>query len=179
MFEGKQIDIQGFQIPSNAPLFLVILGIHVLAGLTCVVTGVFAMLSKKQHGFHSKSGNIYYKSLWVMFITASVIAILRWKEDYYLFILGLIAFCVAFTGRRAVKNQWPKWSIIHITGMGLSYIFLLTAFYVDNGKFLPVWKDFYPWVYWVLPGAVGIPIILITLFRHPLSKKYFSKFVAR
>jgi hypothetical protein len=175
MFEGKQIDLQGFQIPSNAPLFLIILSIHVLAGLTCVVTGVFAMLSKKQHGFHSKCGNIYYKSLWVVFITASVIAIMRWKEDYYLFILGLISFCAAFTGRMAVKNQWPKWSIVHISGMGFSYIFLITAFYVDNGKFLPVWKEFYPIAYWTLPVAVGTPIILLALLRHPLSRNYFRK----
>lgn len=175
MFEGKPIDVQGFLLPSNAPLFLIILSIHVLAGLTCVVAGVFAMLSKKQHGFHSKSGNIYYKFLWVVFITATIIAVLRWKEDYYLFILGSISFCSSFIGRQAIKNKWPKWSIIHITGMGLSYIFLLTAFYVDNGKFLPVWKDFHPLVYWLLPGMIGIPIIIRTLFLHPLSKNYFAR----
>ena len=28
--------------------------------------------------------------------------------------------------------------------MGLSYILLLTAFYVDNGKSLPLWKDLLP-----------------------------------
>lgn len=175
MFEGKEIVVQGFQIPSDAPLFLIILSIHILAGLTCAVTGVFAMLSKKQHGFHSKSGNIYYRSLWIVFITASIIAIMRWQEDYYLFILGLISFCAAFIGRSAIKRKWPKWSVMHITGMGLSYIFLLTAFYVDNGKFLPVWKDFYPLVYWLLPGAIGIPIIIRTLLRHPLSKSYFGR----
>ncbi len=175
MLEGKPIDVQGFQIPSNAPLFLIILSIHILAGLICVATGVFAMLSKKQHGFHSKSGYIYYKSLWVVFITASVIAVLRWQEDHYLFILGLISFCAAFIGRMAIKNKWPKWSIIHITGMGLSYIFLLTAFYVDNGKFLPVWKNFHPLVYWLLPTVIGVPIIIRTLLHHPLSKSYFSR----
>lgn len=175
MFEGRQIIVQGFQIPSNAPLFLIVLSLHILAGLTCAVTGVLAMLSKKQHGFHSKCGNIYYKSLWVVFVTASVMAILKWKEDYYLFILGLISFCTAFIARKAIKNKWSKWSIIHISGMGLSYVFLLTAFYVDNGKFLPVWKDFNPLVYWLLPGAIGIPIIIRTLFRHPLSKDYFSR----
>ncbi|MBS1688767.1 MAG: DUF2306 domain-containing protein [Bacteroidetes bacterium] len=174
MFEGKQIDIQGFQIPSNAPLFLAILSIHVLAGLTCAISGVFATLSRKQHGFHSKAGNVYYKSLWAVFITASVMAALRWKEDYYLFILGLISLSMAYIGRKAVKNKWPKWSIIHIIGMGMSYIFLLTAFYVDNGKFLPVWKNFHPVIYWLLPGIIGIPIIIRTLLRHPLSRNYFN-----
>ena len=174
MFQGKPIDIQGFQIPSDAPLFLIILSIHILAGLTCALTGVFAMVSKKQHGFYSKSGSIYYWSLSVVFITASVIAITRWREDYYLFILGLISFGTAFIARKAIRNRWRKWSIIHITGMGLSYILLLTAFYVDNGKFLPVWKDFPPLVYWLLPGLIGVPIIVRTLLRHPLSKNYFG-----
>ena len=120
MFEGKHIVVQGFQIPSDAPLFLIILSMHILAGLTCVVIGVLAMLSKKQHGFHSKCGNIYYKSLWIVFTTATIMAILRWKEDHYLLILGLFSLCTAFIARMAIRNKWPKWSIIHITGMGLS-----------------------------------------------------------
>jgi hypothetical protein len=56
MFEGKQIDVQGFQIPSNAPLFLAILSLHVSAGLTCVVAGVFAMLSKNNMDFIQSQG---------------------------------------------------------------------------------------------------------------------------
>ncbi len=175
MFEGKPIVVQGFQIPSDALPFLILISIHILAGLTCAVSGVFAMLVKKQHGVHSISGSVYYWCLWVVFITATIIAIYRWKEDYYLFILGLVSFCFAFVARTAIKNKWQKWSVIHIAGMGLSYIFLLTAFYVDNGKFLPVWKNLHPIVYWLLPGAIGIPIILRTLRRHPLSRNYFRK----
>jgi len=28
-----------------------------------------------------------------------------------------------------------------MTGMSLSYVLMLIAFYVDNGKQLPIWKD--------------------------------------
>lgn len=59
--------------------------------------------------------------------------------------------------------------------MSTSYIILLTAFYVDNGEFLPIWKNFNALVYWLLPAVVGIPFIVRTLRRHPLSKKYFEK----
>ncbi len=173
MFEGNKIVVEGFEIPYDSPLFLTLVAIHVLAGLTCVVTGAMAMFAKKQAGLHPKAGTVYYMSLWIVFITATIIAIARWKEDYYLFILGFFSFCSAFIGRKAEKNQWRKWSIIHITCMGLSYIILITAFYVDNGKFLPLWKDFPPLVYWLLPALTGIPIILRTLVRHPLSKDYF------
>jgi hypothetical protein len=53
---------------------------------------------------------------------------------------------------------------------GPSYILLLTAFYVDNGKSLPLWKDFPPIAYWLLPAAVGLPLIIQALFRHPLVR---------
>jgi hypothetical protein len=175
MFKGKPIDFQGFLIPSDNGLFLTILSIHVLAALICVIAGIIAMLVKKQPGLHPRSGAIYYLSLWIVFISATIIAIARWKEDYHLFILALFSMSSAFIGRMAVKNRWKKWSIYHIAGMGFSYIILLTAFYVDNGKFLPIWRSFNSLTYWVLPALIGIPIILRTLLRHPLSKKYFEQ----
>lgn len=175
MLEGNPIVVQGFEIPSDDPLFLIILSIHVLTALTCVVTGIIAMLSKKQTGLHPKAGTFYFWSLMIVFLTACVIAILRWKEDYHLFILGFVSFISAIVGRAARRNRWEKWSIIHITAMGISYIFLLIAFYVDNGRFLPLWKNLNPVIYWLLPPLIGVPIIIRTLFRHPLSRKYFEK----
>ncbi len=59
---------------------------------------------------------------------------------------------------------------VTLAGMGLSYILLLTAFYVDNGKSLPLWKDLPPIAYWLLPAAVGLPLIIQALFRHPLVR---------
>lgn len=175
MFEGNPFVVQGFEIPTDNPIFLTILSIHILAALTCVVTGVFAMLSKKQIGLHPKSGTIYFWSLLIVFITVTMIAAMRWKEDYHLFLLGFISFSSAFVGRAARRNKWEKWSIIHITAMGISYIFLLIAFYVDNGKFLPLWKNLNPIFYWLLPVIIGVPIIIRTLLRHPLSRKYFVR----
>ena len=58
----------------------------------------------------------------------------------------------------------------HVTGIGLAYIIQLTAFYIANGGFLPLWKDFSPIIYWTLPGIIGIPIVIITLLRHPVVK---------
>jgi hypothetical protein len=52
--------------------------------------------------------------------------------------------------------------------MGASYVFMLTAFYVDNGKNLPLWKELPQIAFWLLPGAIGVPLILYALFRHPL-----------
>jgi hypothetical protein len=52
--------------------------------------------------------------------------------------------------------------------MGVSYILMLTAFYVDNGKNLPLWKELPEIAFWFLPSVVGVPILVYALFRHPL-----------
>lgn len=174
MFEGNPIVVDGIHIPSDNPLFLTVISLHILAAMVCVVSGITAMFAKKEQGIHPKSGTIYFWSLLVVLITVIIIAIGRWKEDYYLFILGSVSFCSAYIGRMARKNRWQKWSIVHIIGMGFSYIVLLTSFYVDNGKFLPVWENLPVITYWVLPSLIGIPIIIRTLLRHPLSRKYFE-----
>jgi hypothetical protein len=54
---------------------------------------------------------------------------------------------------------------------GLSYVLMLTAFYVDNGKNLPMWRELPQWAFWVLPVAVGAPIIIYIMLRHPLMRQ--------
>ena len=168
---GAPVTIAGIEIPSNNPLFLALIGVHVLTALVCVIAGAVAMLSKKERGRHSKAGTVYYWSLWVVFATVTVISAIRLKQDYHLFLLGSLSLASAILGRTALRKRWARWPIYHVTGMGFSYIVLITAFYVDNGKFLPVWKDLPPIVYWTLPAIIGIPIIIYTLLRHPIVKK--------
>jgi hypothetical protein len=55
---------------------------------------------------------------------------------------------------------------LHLVGMSASYILLLTAFYVDNGKHLPVWKSLPHLAYWLLPSAVGLPLVTRALIRY-------------
>lgn len=164
--------IAGIEIPSTSPIFLAIVGFHILLGLTCVVTGFVAMVSPKRHGRHSRFGTIYYWCLAVLFASATALSAMRWAENYHLFILGVLSFGTAFFGRVAVRQPSPARRLrLHVSGMGLSYILMLTAFYVDNGRNLPLWKELPPIVYWLLPAAVGLPIIVRTLLRHPLLRQ--------
>jgi hypothetical protein len=39
--------VAGIPIPSRSPIFLGLVGVHVLLGTTCVGTGLLAMLSNK------------------------------------------------------------------------------------------------------------------------------------
>jgi hypothetical protein len=49
-----------------------------------------------------------------------------------------------------------------------SYVLVLTAFYVDNGKPLPLWRTLPNWSYWILPAAIGAPFIVWALLKHPV-----------
>src|SRR5713101_686344 len=162
---GTPLRIAGFELPSDSPLFLSVLSIHVLLGLACVVLGIIAMLSQKRRGTHPKFGTMYYWSLALLFTTSTVLAAMRWSEEYHLFILGALSFLAASVGRAARRQLWHGWADFHVVGMGMSYVLMLTAFYVDNGKNLPVWKELPYLAYWLLPGAVGIPLIVNALAR--------------
>jgi uncharacterized membrane protein len=163
--------ILGIEVPSRDPLFLAIVGAHVLVGLPCVIAGMIAMLSPKRAGRHPLAGTIYYWCLTAVFVSATALAIMRWRENYQLFALGVLSFAAATFARSAAQRRWRGWVRLHITGMGLSYIVLLTAFYVDNGKSLPLWRELPQWAFWVLPSAVGAPILLHALLRHPLARQ--------
>ena len=84
-----------------------------------------------------------------------------------LFLLGALAFVLVVTGRLAARRGSLR---VHASCMGGSYIVLLTAFYVDNGKSLPVWRDLPPVAYWVIPALIGVPLILWALASHPLLR---------
>jgi hypothetical protein len=162
----------GIEIPSTDPIFLaVVLAVHIPLGLACVVVGAAAMLSEKRRGRHSRFGTIYFWCLSALFVSAAFLSIVRWAEDHHLLVLGSASFASALFGRTALRRRWPRWIELHVAGMGLSYVFMLVAFYVDNGKQLPLWRDLPPIMYWLLPLAVGVPLIIATLVWHPLVRQ--------
>jgi uncharacterized membrane protein len=142
MTDGSTV-IFGIEIPSVDPIFLaVVVGIHIPLGLTCVVVGAVAMFSAKGRGRHSSFGTVYYWCLFALFMSATFLSVMRWAENYHLFILGMLSFASAWLGHRAILERWRYWIRFHIVGMGLSYVFLVIAFYVDNGKHYRFGKTF-------------------------------------
>jgi hypothetical protein len=161
----------GIEIPSTDPVFLTVVGVHILLGLTCVITGAIAMLSPKRAGRHPSYGTIYFWCSAAVFLTATSLAAMRWADDYHLFVLGAFSFAAAWLGRRARRLRWRYWVRLHIAGMGASYLLLLIAFYVDNGNSLPLWKELPSTAYWLLPAVIGIPLIVRALLWHPLVRR--------
>ena len=150
--------IFGDQVGSTAPAFLAFLAVHVLAGLTAVVTGAVAALARKGSRRHIRAGRWYYRAITVVFATATVLAAMRWRQDYDLFILGAAAFTAATIGYQHRRRRRPG-DTGHIAGMGTAYVVMLTAFYVDNGPHLPLWDHLPTLAFWLLPSAIGAPII--------------------
>jgi hypothetical protein len=158
----------GLEIPDAGPVFAAALVVHILAGLTCVVAGALAATAPKRAGRHPRAGTVYYRGLAVVFGSATVLAAIRWAEDWYLFAIGAVAFTAGTVGHLARRRQWRDWARIHIPGMGLSYIALLTAFYVDNGPHLPLWNRLPVLAFWLGPSLIGVPLILAALARRRL-----------
>ncbi len=169
-YPGDTTNFAGIEIPSTDPVFLAIVAVHIVLGITAVATGALAMLSPKAPGRHPGFGLVYFWSLAALVVTASALSFMRWQANAHLFMLGMLALTAAIGGRIARRLDWPRWAWLHVTFMGSSYIVMITAFYVDNGRQLPLWQDLPHWTYWVVPALVGVPIMVWTLVRHPLTR---------
>jgi len=163
--------VLGVPIPSSSPLFLSIVALHVVAGLVCVFAGIVAMFSIKGPGRHPSAGAGYFWSLLVACLTMAALSMLRWPEDTHLFVLGILSFGAGVIGRMARRRHSPGLLPVHVTAMAVSYIVLLTAFYVDNGPHLPLWRSLPTLALWLLPSLVGFPVLAWTLRRHPLLRR--------
>jgi hypothetical protein len=156
--------ILGTQVGSTAPVFLAFLAIHVAAGLTAVITGATAALTRKGSPRHIRAGRWFYRAITVVFATATILAAMRWLQDYHLFLIGAVAFTAATIGYQHRRRHRPG-DTGHIAGMGAAYTAMLTAFYVDNGPHLPLWDRLPPLAFWVLPAAIGIPLTTRAVLR--------------
>ncbi|HEY5356295.1 MAG TPA: hypothetical protein VIJ82_01140 [Streptosporangiaceae bacterium] len=155
--------VLGDQVGSAAPVFLAFLAVHVITGLTAVVSGAIAALSRKGSPRHIRAGRWFYRAITAVFATATALAVMRWHQDYYLFIVGAVAFTAATIGRQYRRRHCGDTG--HILGMGTGYTAMLTAFYVDNGPHLPLWDHLPTPVFWVLPAAIAAPLITRAIMR--------------
>jgi hypothetical protein len=156
--------ILGIEVGSTAPAFVAVLAVHVVAGLTAVITGAAAALARKGSPRHIRAGHWYYRAVTAVFATATALAAMRWAQDWYLFVLGAVAFTAATAGYLHRRRHRPG-DTGHIAGMGIAYTAMLTAFYVDNGPHLPLWDRLPVLAFWLLPSAIAAPLITRAIIR--------------
>jgi hypothetical protein len=160
------LDIAGLHIPDAGRVFFAALTVHVLAGVTAVIAGILATTARKQPGRHPRAGIVYLYAIAGVFVTATVMAVLRWREDWQLFLIATVAFGLAALGWWARRRRPHRWMAWHGTAMAGSYIALFTGFYVDNGPQLPLWDRLPHLAYWLVPAAVGIPLTWRALIHN-------------
>ena len=160
--------ILGLPLPSSSPAFLALVGIHILFGLTAVVGGAGAIVARKGSRRHRRFGMVYIRALGGVAVTMAMLASLRWTADWPLFLLGALSFLTAIGGRMAARRHWVR---SHLGAMTASYVLLLTAFYVDNGPNLPLWRALPTLALWLLPATVALPFTLYALLRHPVVRR--------
>jgi hypothetical protein len=166
--------ILGDQVGSTAPVFLAFLAVHVIAGLTAVISGAIAALSRKGSPRHIKAGRWFYRAITVVFATATALAVMRWRQDYYLLAIGAVAFTAATIGRQHRRRHRPC-DTGHILGMGTGYTAMLTAFYVDNGPHLPLWDHLPTVAFWLLPAAIAAPLMTRAVRRAQRARDRVSQ----
>ncbi|GAA1709212.1 MULTISPECIES: hypothetical protein [Isoptericola] len=158
------IDIPGLPEPDAGPVFDLALLVHVAAGLTGVLAGLVAMLARKGGRWHITAGRVFLGGVVALFGSMVVMVVIRWPATVHLAVLGGIALAAVLLGwhnRRRGESDG-----VHIAWMGLAYVAMLTAFYVDNGPHLPVWERLPGWSFWILPAAIGAPITVWAIRRH-------------
>jgi hypothetical protein len=127
--------------------FFLPLIVHILAGLTTVITGIVAFSMPKRQRRHHRWGERYLWAYTLVFLTATILSVERWSADAYLFFIALVSYGFALGGYVAsrfgrepllMRLHGKYWVIAHIVGTIGSYIVLLTGFYVDNAHLIPL-----------------------------------------
>lgn len=167
--DENQLVIAGLPIGSRAPLFLAVLAVHVLVAMTAVLAAAIVIVSEKGRPRHVRFGRLYFRALLATGATAMLLAVMRWKADYYLFLLAVVALAFGVMGARTRARSGRSRARRHAILMSTSFIVMLTAFYVDNGPHLPLWRLLPTAALWVIPTLVGAPILVRVLRRHPLT----------
>ena len=140
-----------------------LVAVHVPAGMVAVISGAGAMLAEKGGRAHRRRGRAYLVALAVVSLTGIGLAQTRWPRFPHLLVLGLVAGAFATAGYVSRRGKDPS---VHLVSMGVSYVAMLTAFYVDNGPTLPLWNQLPPIVFWFLPTILAFPLIVRAVHRY-------------
>lgn len=105
----------------------ILLIIHIAAGMTCLLSGILAIITKKGSKYHTYSGKVYFIAMFVVIITALVVAVYR--DNLFLLLIASFSFYMAWAGVRSIKNKtlkanfldWFFWATAFITAFVMIY----------------------------------------------------------
>jgi hypothetical protein len=130
---------------------------HVAAGLMGLALGPVALFAPATGRLGSRARGAYHAAMLAVCLSAVGLAALRWQELWWFAALAAFSYALARRGHDAARRRRPGWRRGHITGVGGSYIALVTALLVvsADGAILT----------WVVPTLIGVPIIHVARAR--------------
>jgi hypothetical protein len=143
----------------------VFLSVHVASGVLALVLGPLALVAaRRQHRWFASLRAAYHWTVLLVCATATVVAVLAWSRLWWLVPIAVLAYGLALAGHLGSSRQWPAWVRAH--GWGGSYIALVTALLVVAARGVSAVLEA---AAWLLPAAIGTPLIVRTHSRRQPS----------
>jgi hypothetical protein len=134
-----------------------LLAVHIAAGLAGLALGPLALLGPERRAHRPGVGSAYHWTMLGVCLSAAGLALVRWDELWWFVPLSAFSYALALRGHRAERRRSPGWRHDHVTGVGGSYIALVTALLVVSADGAIVT--------WLLPSLIGVPVIHILRAR--------------
>jgi hypothetical protein len=134
----------------------VFLALHIASGAVALALGPLALVAAARR--HSSRERVLAAYLWSVFatcLTTAVVSLLAWSRLWWLVPIAALSYLLALVGYLAVRRGWPAWVRAH--GLGGSYVALVTALLVVSAGDISTTAEI---VAWILPAAVGVPLIV-------------------
>jgi uncharacterized membrane protein len=131
-------------------MYKAIILIHVLAGSKALISGLFAMFTKKGRGNHNKAGLIYKYAMYVTCLFAVSATLIKFQS--FFLAIGLFSFYLVFSGDRAIK-LWQLKSTYQVKKVDhlINIFFLLVSVYMVG----------WPLVKMIMVGKFFVSVLMI------------------
>ena len=120
---------------------LILLPIHIIAGIFVLLSSALAVCSEKSKRIHVLLGITYFCSTLVIFLTTIPMSIII--SNIFLFLIAIFSFYQAFAGTRFARNRkgiatildWAAVCLMVLAGVGM--LILATIYYTnDNSQYI-------------------------------------------
>lgn len=151
---------------------------HIICGCIALVSGAFAISSKKGSLLHKKSGKIFYYAMLFGVSVSCIVSFLPNHQNPFLFAIGVFSLYLVIGGKRSLSYKNPQHNfspdklvslIMLLTGIGMIVLPIIL-----KGKINIILLVF---------GIIGIVFALrdITQYKNPsiLKEKYLSLHIGK
>ena len=115
-----------------------LLFIHIVAGTVSLLAAAFAVISAKGKKVHIQAGRTYFWGMFLIFITAIPMSIV--SGDFFLFLVAIFSFYLAYAGMRFAKNRigianlfdWVAVGLMILSGMVMWCLAIM--YFINNNS---------------------------------------------